>query len=490
MMLKQLIRWVFSIGLLRLSFDCDCACASAPAAPNYQPLADSSKESAEVMAQLGREQLAETRRQYDQTKLVSDRVANSQIGTMDEAKAQGQDYFNYLKTFRPLETGMRDEAAAATAGQTEAERQAIVDAGMISQADIDAQTSADAADRATISAGYGANYDADRANISRMEGMAAANVAQQAGQAEQAGLRRMTAMGINPNSGAYAAMGRASALDKAKMGAGAINQARDAGVSDFRNRTMTSRDMRTQDFAKKTAISQQNMQTLSAGRNMRTQDSATAWAKKLDAAGLVRGMPGASQGAYSLATQAGNSAVQNTMAPGAQLLNGMAQGANITGAGRSLLQSGQAGVLGAQGSYNNMVAGINTANANMASSDSGGLGGILGGVGGIVSAGAQADWWSSKKLKEGKKKVNAELITKGLQRIPIEAWKYKEGVADEGEHIGPYAEDVNREFGEEAAPGGEQLDPVTMNGIALAVGKSNADRLDRIEKKIGLEREG
>jgi hypothetical protein len=77
-----------------------------------------------------------------------------------------------------------------------------------------------------------------------------------------------------------------------------------------------------------------------------------------------------------------------------------------------------------------------------------------------------------------------------LQRIPIEAWKYKEGVADEGEHIGPYAEDVNREFGDEAAPGGEKLDPVTMNGIALAVGQSNADRLDRIEKKIGLERRG
>lgn len=377
MMLKQFIRWILPIGLLRLSFDCDCACASAPPAPNYQPVADASKESAEIMAQLGREQLAEARRQYDRTSVTSDRVANSQIGMMDDLKTQGADYYNYLRTYRPTETAMRDEANAASVSKDASERQAIVDAGLIKQADIDALTTGNQADTATLAAGYGENYEADKANISKMEGMAAADVAQQASIAEQSNARRMAAMGVNPNSGAFAAMGRATAMDKAKMGAGAINQARDAGIMDYRGRTLAARDLRTQDFAQKAGIGQQNMQALSAGRGMRIQDDATAWAKKLDAAGLVRGLPGASQGAYSAATNAGSSAVANTMAPGAALMNGMAQGSNTIGTGRSMAQGGLLGILGAQSSYNNTLANVSMANANMQNSG-GGLGGMIG----------------------------------------------------------------------------------------------------------------
>ena len=62
--------------------------------------------------------------------------------------------------------------------------------------------------------------------------------------------------------------------------------------------------------------------------------------------------------------------------------------------------------------------------------------------------------------------------------------------SDGGKHVGPYAEDVQREFGDKAAPGGKKIDLISMNGIALAVGKHNANRLDRIERKIGLTREG
>jgi hypothetical protein len=145
----------------------------------------------------------------------------------------------------------------------------------------------------------------------------------------------------------------------------------------------------------------------------------------------------------------------------------------MTGAGQNL--QGQLGILQNQTSF---------ANANQGDS----FGSLLGAGAGVVNAGAAAKWWSSKKLKEGKTTVDAYMITRGLQRIPVEAWKYKDGVADSGEHIGPYAEDVQREFGDAAAPGGVSLDPVSMNGISLMVAKQNADRLDRIEKRIGLER--
>lgn len=84
-------------------FDCDCACA---APPNTQPVADASRESAEIMAQLGRDQLAESRRQYDLNRNVSDKVVNTQTGLMDQAKQQGDDYFAYQKNFRPVEMAM------------------------------------------------------------------------------------------------------------------------------------------------------------------------------------------------------------------------------------------------------------------------------------------------------------------------------------------------------------------------------------------------
>ncbi|MCX7168734.1 MAG: hypothetical protein NTY41_00185, partial [Proteobacteria bacterium] len=67
---------------------------------------------------------------------------------------------------------------------------------------------------------------------------------------------------------------------------------------------------------------------------------------------------------------------------------------------------------------------------------------------------------------------------------------YNNGVEDSGSHVGPYAEDVQKNFGNKAAPGGKKIDLVSMNGISLAVGKHNANRLDKIERKLGLTREG
>ena len=164
------------------------------------------------------------------------------------------------------------------------------------------------------------------------------------------------------------------------------------------------------------------------------------------------------------------------MAPGQALTNGMAQGANTIGAGRTMLGNGLSTIAGLESSdYGKALAN--------SGSDLEGLGALAGGA---------AKLWavSSKKLKTDKKPVDGKKVTEGLQRIPVDAWKYKKGVADGGKHVGPYAEDVQREFGDKAAPGGKKIDLVSMNGIALAVGKSNADRLERIERKIGLTRRG
>lgn len=250
----------------------------SPAAPDYTPVAQASKESAEIMAKLGREQLDESRRQYEKNMEVAAPVVEAQQKIMAETARQGKDYYDYnTSTFRPLEQQMVADAAkeGTDARVEEAASEAIADA----------RTGQTQATNQAIRQGM--RYGYSPAKMAKMVGM------------------QSTA--------------NASAVAGAATGARAKQ------------------------------------------RNL-------GWARRLDAAGLGRGLPGSSTGAYSVATGAGNSAVGNQMAPGGQLLNGMATGANITGQGRGMLQNGLTSIAGMQTSnYNNALA-----------NDSSGLGSVLG----------------------------------------------------------------------------------------------------------------
>lgn len=122
--------------------------------------------------------------------------------------------------------------------------------------------------------------------------------------------RAMASMGINPNSGRFAGLSRQNEMGLAAQRAGAMT-------------------------------------------NARQQADNLGYARKMDAAGLGRNLTGASQGAYGIAMNAGNSAGQNQMAPGNQYMAGMGQGANTMASGRNMLQSGYTGVLNAQTSVYN-----------------------------------------------------------------------------------------------------------------------------------------
>lgn len=100
--------------------------------------------------------------------------------------------------------------------------------------------------------------------------------------------------------------------------------------------------------------------------------------------------------------------------------------------------------------------------------------------------GAAGMIFSSKKLKEDKAPMDGDFVLEGLENLPVESWKYKAGVEDGGRHVGPYAEDVNREFGERAAPGGNKLDIATMNGLALRGIQELAKKVRKLEEKGGL----
>lgn len=102
---------------------------------------------------------------------------------------------------------------------------------------------------------------------------------------------------------------------------------------------------------------QQAQNTAAAAGTAREKEKTVGYAKKMDVAGLYRGLPGASQGAYGLAINSGNAANANNMAPGQGLVSGMTTAGNMTIAGQGQKLSGLGSVLNAQTSAYNAASG-------------------------------------------------------------------------------------------------------------------------------------
>jgi hypothetical protein len=151
-------------------------------APDYAPLAAASKESAQIMSQLGREQLGFARAQYADLAPIVRGLADQQAQAQAEQMRQARDYYNELEqVYRPLERGLVREAQQF---DTEAAREQLA-----------RQAAADAA-RA-----FGVTQDASR--------------------------RAAASMGVNPASGRFAGMGIQTDLGLAANRAAAMTGARE-----------------------------------------------------------------------------------------------------------------------------------------------------------------------------------------------------------------------------------------------------------------------
>lgn len=83
----------------------------APDAPDYTATAAASRYAAELSRDSATAQLAESRRQYDESMAVSRPVAEAQLGLMRQQQQQGDEYYNYmLGSQRPLEQTMQAQA--------------------------------------------------------------------------------------------------------------------------------------------------------------------------------------------------------------------------------------------------------------------------------------------------------------------------------------------------------------------------------------------
>ena len=261
---------------------------SSPPPPDYTPMANASREAAATAERLGNRQLDLAERQYDDLKPLADQIAQQQINVQDRTMQQGEDYYNYLKdTYRPLEKGIVQDA-------------------------------------------QNFNTEAYRNQLARK---AAADSALAFQQTQKANERSLMGMGVNPNSGRFAAAQQGAATANAAQRAALMNQTRQ-------------------------------------------QADATGYARQLDSAGLGRNLSGASTGAYGLAVNSGTSALNSAGAPGQQQMQGFAQGAGTIMQGQGQKIQGLGNVLSAQTSvYGQQLQNQNSAMQALGS----GLGTALGG---------------------------------------------------------------------------------------------------------------
>lgn len=245
---------------------------------------------------------------------------------------------------------------------------------------------------------------AQRAAEARGDVMTAA--AGQRGQTQ----REMASMGLNPASGRFQGQNRASEMATGLAAAGAQNQARN--------------------------------QVRSEGMAFRA-----------DAANMGRGLPSqAAQGA-ALGLQAGNSALGGAMgAEGNFRANQGIMGQGFGGAMQGY--ANQANILNQQ--HQNQLQAW-SANQQAAAQNTSGLFGAIG-----TGLGTWAGMASSKEFKENKRPVSGAL--EAIKGLPVEAWDYKEGIADGGSHIGPYAEDFQRQTG---MGDGQTIPIIDAIGLAL-----------------------
>ena len=277
---------------------------------------------------------------------------------------------------------------------------------------------------------YGSEADQERAT-----GQAAADVSQQFQSQRAAAQRQLASMGVKPNSGAFMAQNRESDAAEAAARAAAMTGTRqavkDKGVSLRAGAAAFGRN-----------------QTNTAGQQV-----------------------GLSTGTGSAATQSAGAGVGSTLAAGNSINAGY--GAQI-GAANSAVQAN----LGLGGLMNQSY-GIQ---AQQAGAGMAGLGSLIGTGIGAYAMSPKA--FSSKGFKEDGEPVSSEEAVDAFKRIPVESWKYKDGIADGGRHVGPYAEDVQRELGDEVAPGGKVIDLVSMSGAQTAAIKGLADKLEQQEDTI------
>lgn len=257
---------------------------------------------------------------------------------------------------------------------------------------------------------------------------AVADVQSASAQSRAMAQREAASMGVNPNSGRFAGISRAGEMGTALASAGAANNAR-------------------------TAVRDKGL------------------ALKADVVNMGRGLPTQSAQAAGLGLGAGSSAVGLNQNTNQQYL----ASTNIMGQGFQGQMSGYGGMgslLNAQyGNQINAWQAQQQANAANAS----GIGSFLGGITGLI--------FSDENVKEDKKPIEEGKALEAVKSMPVEEWTYKPGVADEGRHVGTYAQDFQASTGR---GDGKTIPVQDAIGITMKAVQDLDAKVEKMANVIGL----
>ena len=280
---------------------------------------------------------------------------------------------------------------------------------------------------------------------------ARADVQSAAAQQRESAQREAASMGLDPSSGRFQGLNRSQDLGTALASAGAQNTARE-------------------------------------------RVRATGLALQADVANMGRGLPAQSSQAAALGLQAGSSAASTSGAAATTGINTMGLGLGAAQTNQGLFNSatgimnsgfggamrgyaGQADALNRQ--YQTQVDAWKTSQMIAAQSASG-FGSAIGGLLGFA-------FRSDENAKEKKKRLPEGSALEAVRESPAEEWTYKEGVADGGRHVGPYAQDF------QAATGlgdGRSIAAQDMLGLHHAAIIDLDRKVDALATRAGLAASG
>ncbi len=314
---------------------------------------------------------------------LTKQVTDMQLGIMgDQAEWSRADRQRYEREFKPLE----DEFLAEARDYASPEKQA--EAAAEAKADVQ-----------TASAG-----------------------------ARQQSQREAASLGVDPNSGRFAAIDRAGEMGTALASAGAQNTAR-----------------------------------------QQVRDKGLAL--KADAVNLGRGLPAQSAQAAGLSLGAGSGAVG--LNQGNQQIYNSSTG--IMGQGYGGAMQGHAGMASTLNQQYSTQVSAWDAQQRHAASGAAGIGSFLGGVTGLIM--------SDEKKKKNKKPIKDGEALDAVNDMPVEQWQYKEGVADEGQHVGTYAQDFQEATGQ---GDGTTIPAQDAIGITMKAVQDLDHKVEAIAKAVGL----
>lgn len=92
---------------------------------------------------------------------------------------------------------------------------------------------------------------------------------------------------------------------------------------------------------------------------------------------------------------------------------------------------------------------------------------------------------SSRDTKEGFEPVDPDQVLAAVSALPITRWRYRG--SDEGDHLGPVAEDFHASFG--LGDTDKYIATVDADGVALAAIQALARLAERQQEQLGLQRE-